>query len=37
MAERIKVHVYHTYYGCECGCCGHTVELGDGRSHFDFI
>lgn len=28
--------VYHSLYGCETGCCGHTVELDDGRSRFEF-
>lgn len=23
------VVVYHGYYGCESGCCGHRVELGN--------
>lgn len=23
----MKVIVYHSYYGCDTGCCGHTVEL----------
>lgn len=35
----IKVRVYHSYYGCETGCCGHVIELEDGikrRSHFEF-
>lgn len=30
-----KVIVYHSYYGCETGCCGHTVEIGN-ESRFDF-
>lgn len=32
----MRVTVYHDYYGCETGCCGHVVKLGDGRRHFDF-
>jgi hypothetical protein len=32
----MKVRVYHAGYGCDSGCCGHVVELGDGRSYFDF-
>lgn len=24
-----RVVVYHSYFGCETGCCGHTVELTD--------
>jgi hypothetical protein len=36
-----KVIVYHRYYGCDTGCCGHTVELQDDdgnhvESRFDF-
>ena len=23
----MKVIVYHSYYGCETGCCGHRIEL----------
>lgn len=38
--RKLKVRVYHEYYGCDTGCCGHIVEVtGDGekeRSHFDF-
>jgi hypothetical protein len=30
-----RVVVYHSYYGCDTGCCGHVVELGD-RQVFDF-
>lgn len=25
----MKVKVYHSSYGCETGCCGHIVEIGD--------
>ena len=32
-----KVIVYHAYYSCESGCCGHIVELVDGRKEFDFV
>lgn len=24
---KLKVRVYHDFYGCETGCCGHVVEL----------
>lgn len=24
-----RVIVYHSYFGCDTGCCGHTVELID--------
>lgn len=33
MAHRIIV--YHAYYGCDTGCCGHRVEL-DNDSEFAF-
>jgi hypothetical protein len=29
-----KVVVYHAWYGCDTGCCGHVVEL-DGKEYFD--
>lgn len=32
----MKVRVYHTGYGCDSGCCGHVVEMEDGRTHFEF-
>ena len=32
----MKVIVYHDLYGCDTGCCGHTVKLEDGREKFDF-
>lgn len=32
----MKAVVYHAYYGCETGCCGHVVELEDGREIFEF-
>jgi hypothetical protein len=32
----MKVIVYHSFYGCETGCCGHVIELEDGRSKFEF-
>lgn len=25
----VKIVVYHTYYGCDSGCCGHVVEADD--------
>ena len=31
-----KFVVYHSYYGCETGCCGHTVKCDDGKSEFEF-
>lgn len=40
-----KVIVYHSYYGCDTGCCGHRVEIinpdaervytGNGEFKFD--
>lgn len=24
-----RVRVFHSYYGCETGCCGHVVEIVD--------
>lgn len=30
-----KVVVYHERYGCDTGCCGHTVVMGN-ESHFEF-
>ena len=36
MVKKIKVKVYHSYYGCDTGCCGHVVELEDGRERFEF-
>ncbi len=26
----MKLVIYHTYYGCDSGCCGHRVETKDG-------
>lgn len=38
MTEKKFVRVYHTGYGCDTGCCGHVVEMPDGReSQFDFM
>ena len=31
----MKVKVYHSYYGCDTGCCGHVVEVGD-KEKFEF-
>lgn len=33
------LRIYHTYYGCDSGCCGHAVEVQDGdirRFNFQF-
>lgn len=32
----MRVVVYHAGYGCDTGCCGHVVELEDGREKFEF-
>ena len=24
-----SIRVYHAYYGCDTGCCGHIVRLND--------
>lgn len=32
----MKVIVYHSYYGCDTGCCGHIVELDNGKTKFEF-
>jgi len=26
----MKIRVYHTYYGCDTGCCGHRIEFYPG-------
>ena len=31
----MRVIVYHGTYGCDTGCCGHWVEMGD-KSQFEF-
>ena len=30
----MKVTVYHSYFNCESGCCGHTVELREDNGAF---
>lgn len=32
----MRVIVYHDRYGCETGCCGHTVEVEGAGSRFEF-
>jgi hypothetical protein len=32
---RKKVIVFHSFYGCDTGCCGHVVQVGD-EEHFQF-
>jgi hypothetical protein len=29
MVARMKVVVFHAEYGCDTGCCGHVVRMGD--------
>lgn len=31
------VVVYHSYYGCDTGCCGHRVDLEDGLESKTFF
>jgi hypothetical protein len=31
----MKVVVFHSPYGCDTGCCGHVVQLGD-TEKFEF-
>lgn len=31
-----KVIVYHEYYDCDTGCCGHIVQLDDRVGDFEF-
>jgi hypothetical protein len=34
----VKVDIRHTWYGCETGCCGHSIEVdGEGRSGYLFF
>lgn len=33
----MKVRVYHSYFGCDTGCCGHVLEIDDTRVDFDFM
>ncbi len=32
----MKIIVYHSEYGCESGCCGHTVECDGTGGRFEF-
>lgn len=35
VARMTNVIVYHAEYGCDTGCCGHIVSMGDeGEFHF---
>ena len=33
---KLKVRVFHSYYGCESGCCGHVVEVEGKGEKFEF-
>lgn len=33
----MRVVVYHSYYGCDTGCCGHVIMVdGEQRGEFTF-
>jgi hypothetical protein len=32
----MKVVVYHGYYGCDTGCCGHVVTVDGKHEKFEF-
>jgi hypothetical protein len=31
-----SVVVYHDFYGCETGCCGHRIAVNNNDSEFSF-
>ncbi len=31
-----RIVVYHAYYGCETGCCGHVIEVDGEERGFHF-
>ena len=31
-----RVVVYHSYYGCDTGCCGHAIDINGNESGFTF-
>lgn len=33
----LTVRVYHAFYGCETGCCGHRIEVDSKDVAFEFI
>ena len=36
--KKHTVRVYHGYYGCDTGCCGHILELDyETVGQFDFM
>jgi hypothetical protein len=34
--NKITVRVYHAFYGCETGCCGHIVKIDGHDGEFNF-
>jgi hypothetical protein len=32
----VIIRVYHRYYGCDTGCCGHAIEVNGEESKWDF-
>lgn len=39
--SKLKIRVFHGYYGCDTGCCGHIIEVEDSKGqchidHFEF-
>lgn len=32
----MKIIVYHSYYGCDTGCCGHAIEVDGKDCWLDF-
>lgn len=35
MSDKKRIIVYHGYYGCETGCCGHYVSIIPEDAKFD--
>ncbi|PZF83218.1 hypothetical protein [Jiangella anatolica] len=31
-----KVVVYHAFYGCDTGCCGHVIQMDGKEKSFSF-
>lgn len=29
--SKLKIRVFHGYYGCDTGCCGHIIEVENGK------
>lgn len=32
----MRIVVYHSGFGCETGCCGHSIEVDGKRDGFEF-